>query len=378
MSLLREMEVFMKIQVFSIHPLFDNRINRHLTTLLKNNHQVEYINVSKSNKREFELGTKVILHHINEPFVKSNFKGVIKAWFILHKYLMKGNADIVHIHDALLIPLLYYAKKMNINTVYDKHESYETMGGINARIGTIFEKIFIKYIDSVVYVNEQQRKYIDNMGYKLTRMIPNYQSTETYNIEKKQTDDDKRIQIIYIGSLKETDRNILLMLDIMDEVMDNCPNIKFIVGGSTDNKQISNKILYLSHKFNGFEYKGVMKYSDVIDTTVNSDIGLLFAKDCPNNQASSPNKIYEYMVSGVALVGMGNFMHANEINEYAGKIFSFNTERNEISSYIISLIKDIEQLNRFKENANIMGKKYTWESVEGRYQEIYETIQTKS
>lgn len=366
----------MKIQVFSIHPLVDNRINRHIKTLLKSKYTVEYVNASRSKEQDFELKSQLVLHHIDEPFIKTNLKGVISAWHSMRIYLKKGNADIIHIHDPLLIPLFYYAKKLNKGTVYDKHESYEKIKGINARIGALFERIFIRYIDGIVYVNEQQRLYLDNITKKNKLMIPNYQSLEAYSVQKNRSDDNI-LQIIYIGCLAETTRNIMLMLDVMNEVLERCHNVKFIVGGANNDEIIKNKMQYLSNKFSNFEYKGAMKYSDVIETTVNSDIGLFFAKDIPNNQHSSPNKIYEYMIAGIPLVGMGNFMHADEIDGYAGKVFNFNVNRDEIVAYLISLIQNPNKIKYFKENAHNFGNKYTWESVEERYKEMYDVIQKK-
>lgn len=363
----------MKIKVFSTHDLFDNRIKRHLTTLINNHYHVEYVNSSISDVKEFECGASIKLHYINEPFIKSNLRGVIKALCLMCMNIFKNNADVVHVHDPLLIPLLLFAKLRRMKTVYDKHESYEVIPDLNSRVSTVFEKIFIHCIDGVIYVNEQQRSYLDKLGYRHKRMIPNYQSAATYNIDKSRTVDDY-IYVTYIGSLQEEDRNINLMLDVMHAVMKKCANVKFILGGSTTDETVNRKIVNLSKLFDRFMYKGFVKYSEVVSITVNSDIGIYFAKDLPNNKLSSPNKIYEYMIAGVALVGMGTFTHADEIDGYAGKIFNFNAVQEDIVSYIATLANDTKCLVRLKENAKVIGNKYTWESVDGRYKEMYEVL----
>jgi glycosyltransferase involved in cell wall biosynthesis len=363
----------LKVQVFSIHELFDNRINRHLNTLLKKDIQVIYVNASNSKKSDFELKDRVELHHINENFVKDNLKGVFKAWIFMKKQLKKGNADILHVHDPLLIPLLYYAKKMGKVTIYDKHESYEKSKGIGAKLGVLFEKYYINYIDGVVYVNEQQEKYINELNYKAMKLIPNYQSLASYNVAPNK-EVENTINIIYIGSLSDVTRNILLMLDVIDRVLEKCPQVNCTIGGLANEEPVIKKLSNISAKHKNFKYNGTMKYSDVITTTVNSDIGLYFAKDDPNNYKSSPNKVYEYLIAGVALVGMGDFMHIDEINESAGKVFPYVANPLEISEYIISLVNDKSKIKHFKENAKKIGGKYTWESVEGRYFDLYDEI----
>lgn len=367
----------MKIQVFSIHPLFDNRIGRHFNTLLKNKYEIEYVNASVSNVEEFEQNSNIKLHHIKEPFIKSNIKGILKAWRKMCYLVKNSEADIVHVHDAVLIPLLYFAKKKNRITVYDKHESYEKINCFNARVGTMFERIFKKYIDGVIYVNNQQEEYLDYLGFKIKKMIPNYQSVEAFNTQQSEIKTDKEVQMVYIGSLSQVDRNISLMMNVIDKVMDKCPEAKCIIGGTTDDEEIRNKIADLSNKYKNFEYKGLVKYSDVASITVNSDIGLYFARECPNNHLSSPNKIYEYMIAGVAIVGMGDFTHADKINENAGRVFGFDVVCEEIAECMIDMINNFDKLQEYKLNSKNMGNKYTWESVEGRYIEVYNMIKNK-
>jgi len=363
----------MKIQIFSTHNLFDNRISRHIITLLKYNYKVDYVNTSNSNENDFELRERIDFHHIKEAYVKSNIKGVFKSFISMLIFLKNGNADIVHIHDPLLIPLLYYAKHLGKSTVYDKHECYEKLRGVNSKIGTYFEKVFKKHIDAIVYVNEQQFSYINSLGYKIIKMIPNYQSITSFNIVCDSNRGDI-VTIIYIGALSEKSRNILLMLDVMEMVLEKMDMVRIVLGGKSVDESITNRIDILSGKYRRFEYRGVLKYSDVIDITLKSDIGLYFVKDIPNNYLSSPNKIYEYMIAGLVLVGMGKFTHSQEIDGYAGKIFPFESQKEDIVSYICSLIKNKTKMKEMKSNARNIGLKYTWESVEYLYKEIYDNI----
>lgn len=58
----------MKILLLSIHPLIDNRINKHIGTLLKNGYCIEYINVSEDNISNLGLERKIKLENINKNF----------------------------------------------------------------------------------------------------------------------------------------------------------------------------------------------------------------------------------------------------------------------------------------------------------------------
>lgn len=368
----------MKIQVFSTHPLYDNRIKRHISTLTKYGYKTTYINSSQLFDSANDKFENVKLIHITESFEKNNIKGVIKAYKVMLKQIKEGQASIVHVHDPLLIPLLYYSKLKHKITIFDKHESYEKGKGLNAHIGSLFEKLFVKYIDGVVYVNEAQLDYIGKLGYKHMKMIPNYQSIESFKEVSQNPinmiSHNHYIKIIYVGTLSEISRNTLLMLDVMDDVLSSNSNVKFILGGNISEDEVRKKVELMKSNHSNFEYRGVMRHSEVIAETLNSDIGLYFAKDTDNNFRSSPNKVYEYMLAGIALVGMGNFMHYKEIDNNAGKVFEYSASKYKIIDFVQSLINNAEKLNEFKINAKKLGIKYSWESVEDRYIDLYEEI----
>lgn len=364
----------MRIQVLSTHALFDNRINRHLNTLVNRGYRVCYINASKATLHASNsYSSNVELIHINEPFIMKNIKGIMRAYQIMAKEINNSDACIVHIHDPVLIPLLFLAKKKGKKTVYDRHESYEKTKGISSTIATLFERLFTKYIDGIVYVNMAQLGYIEKLRGIRTKMIPNYQSLSSYTryLNPKKIGDS--VTVIYVGSLSERTRNIILMLDVMDVILSEVPAVKFILGGDIKDITVKDKVSTMKQHAN-FQYKGIMKYENVIDETLKADIGLYFAKDRENNFMSSPNKVYEYMLAGVALVGMGTFMHAEEINGSAGRVFDYTATKEEIASYIVTLIRNKQMLLKLKENAKAIGQKYTWESVEELYFDLYDEL----
>lgn len=359
----------MKILVISIHNLFDNRINRHMTTLIKKGHIVEYFNISKSNKENFEYIDDVKLTHINTDFSKNNLIAVIRALRVARKTISNSDSQIVHFHDPLLLSLSKFCKKRGKKVVFDKHESYETIKGLNGRISSLLERKYSRYIDGVVYVNTNQLKYLEYIGYKMKSMIPNYQLKSSYSLPRNSL--RNRIRFIYIGSLSNETRNTSLMLNVMNRILEDNQNVEFILGGRIIDDEVKAIIDYMVLKRKNFEYKGVVKYSTVITDTINSDIGLYFAKDVPNNFMSSPNKIYEYLLSGLAIVSIGSFTDSQIINQSCGRVFDYSVKEQDLIDYISLLINDRKLLKKLKIVSQELGNKYTWESVEDNYIIMY-------
>lgn len=363
----------MRVQVFSIHKLYDNRISRHLSTLVKNNITTEYVNISLSKKNDFELVNVVSLKHINHDFNKKHPIRVLYYITKMKKYIREFCPEIVHIHDPLLLPITRYINKKECKIVFDKHESFEKISGLNGQISKILEKMYRKKIDAVIFVNSSQQEYLLKLNYTTIAMIPNYQSKSIFSLNNK--NNYNNINIIYIGSLSEKTREISLMLSIIEKVLAKYQHVHFKLGGMVEDAFTQETINRLSATYpKSFKYLGVIKYSEVVSHTIESDIGLYFAKNTPNNQFSSPNKIYEYMISGLAIIGIGNFTNSKEITGKCGKVFDFEFDIDSITNYFYELIDNPNMLNEMKRNSLLMGESYTWESVENRYIDIYNHI----
>lgn len=361
----------MKVLVISYHDLNDNRINKHINSICKFA-KVVYINISIPGDDIPSINENCIVKNIPIEISKKNILGAIFTFFKIFKIINESDADIIHIHDPLLLTTLKGAKKRKMRTVYDKHESYEICGGVIGRISPILDKVCNKYLDSVVYVNSSQEKYLKQFNNKLC-MIPNFQSIEHYEKYKK-CYLHKEVQIVYFGVLSQGSRDITFMLDVIESVLSKRTNVRCIIGGKIVSPFIEEKIEYISQNYNKFSYLGYVSYDEVVRITCEADIGLYFQKDVPNNFGSSPNKIFEYLIAGLAIVSIGRYEYWDIIDSTAGKAFRFDVSKEEVSQYIISLIDNYELLDRIKKNSLDLSSKFTWEAVENRYEELYEDL----
>lgn len=362
----------MKVLVIAVHPLQDNRISKMIHTIARNGDKVIYINISVNQNVDDAVfkGIKVI--KIHEDFRKNNPRGVFSAFLAVKKMIKRIRPNVVHIHDPYLIPLLKAARSVGAITVYDKHEAYEVMNSFPAKVGTFLERRYIQYIDGVVYVADSQRAYIDRLGYKHIAKVPNFQSLERFSKAKKLHHNGCRL--IYVGSLSSESRNIMEMLDIIESILSKNNNTSCIIGGTSEEASVNQRLEELSARFNNFVYKGYLLYDDVIQETVNSDIGLYLTKYDPNNVGSSPNKINEYLMAGIAIVAQGRFQDWDKIHKKAGFVFDYDCNSSEIAEAIQTLIDDQETLKAFEKTSQILGSERTYEAVENRYRDLYNEI----
>lgn len=357
----------MKVAVVSIHPLNDNRITRHLTTLVNaKQYDVDYINVSNSTGFPVD-GVKLI--HEDIQFSTHNIISVIKTWKFIRNRLLEKKYDVVHCHDLYLLPPVVITKAKYI--VFDRHERFEIINSFLAKLFCMYEKKNISKIDAAVYTVENEKDFLLNIGYKNIAYIPNYQSKKSFCLAESMEED--KIKLLYIGSLSNYDRNIDLLLKIYEFALEHSPSVYCVLGGKTEDQSINEKISYLSTLYpDRFNYIGYCSHERVIRETVNADISFLLFRDFPNTRNSSPNKLYECLLGGCAFVGLGQFIIGKEIAEVnAGLIFDFSASEDTVVNAVIRLIDNKDEILRMKKSAKIIGQQYTWESIEERYIELY-------
>lgn len=359
----------MKVAVVSIHPLNDNRIARHIKTLLSNEIEVEYVNVSKGTKFPLDY---VKVHSLEMTFNTHDPISILKTWKYIKSALKKLSFDIIHVHDLYLLPAVTGIGKP---VVFDRHERFEIIDSVLAKMFSLYERNKIKKLDACVYTVDGEEKYLTQIGYKNMALIPNYQSQKAF--EKLEENGNRNIRtLLYIGSLSNYDRNIELTMEVFKNVLEREQNTKCILGGEICDEVIEMKVKELQERFpDRFSFLGFCKHEDVIALTLKADFGFLFFRDFPNTRYSSPNKLYEYMLGKTIFIGVGQFILEKEIvEEQAGYIYRYEVDAEVIASGIADLIHDPEKLERMKENAYTIGKRYTWESVEGRYAELYKKV----
>lgn len=362
-----------QVLVFSTHTSLDNRISKHLTTISEAGYDILYVN---SHDDDSHLDIQGVKHvNLHQPFVKQNILGVLWALTRMRRIVRNTkDATILHIHDPLLLFVAKTAKKKGMKIVYDRHESYNVIDGLNGRLCAFAEKRFKKYIDGVVYVNSAQGEFLEQAGYCNLVKIPNYQSQNAYHKYQRISDDIYKITLVYFGVVNDVSRNSTLMLDVVERILTKYDCVKFEIGGKIEGQTLRDRICFMSEKYPGFYYCGSLKYEDVIKKTINADVGLYFQRNVPNNIGSSPNKIYEYLMAGVAICAIGRFSDWNAINNNAGVVLPYEAESNEVFLALEQIICDSEMLEAYKCKSALMARNYTWESVAGKYVTLYKTL----
>ena len=290
----------------------------------------------------------------------------------------------LHCHDPILLPLAANLTKAHRNwrLVYDRHELYEdshTDSGIN--VATALEKVAKKHISGVVVVSDEHINVTKRRFHGADVVcVPNYPSIEDYDdniIQDKinSLDNDTKVILSYIGSLDNRfDRDIDLMLRIGEEAIAS-GKARLLIGGRVNDASIEQKLNELSRKFpDDFSFLGYVPRKRTIALTEETHIGFYLMKpDTCYWVKCSPNKVFEYLICGVVPVIRADVDRAGEISG-ASLFYDRDAKDDAIVEEVMSLISDKERLKSMMRISKEQSKNFTFESVSGRYTEIYRTV----
>lgn len=292
---------------------------------------------------------------------------------IFFRYRRKG-IKIINCHtlSSLALGVLFkiFAKS---KLIYDAHElETEKKGWVGARkaIAKISERILIPYVDSVIVVSDSIRKWYKNQyNLKEVHLIRNIPYRETHVsrdsdiLKEKFNLYNDEILFIYQGVLSE-ERGIKILLDVFSG-MDKKKHIVFMGYGN-----LEKMVKKYETKFSNIHFQPAVKLEEIINYTKSADIGISLIKNtCLSHYYCLPNKVFEYIFSGLPLI-VSDFPDMGKlIDDYQ---CGWKVAVNEKS--VIDLIKNISKEDIKEKRSNVLNcrNNFSWEQEEEKLLKIYQ------
>jgi glycosyltransferase involved in cell wall biosynthesis len=355
----------------SVHPIDDVRIfHKECISLAKNGYDVTLIACGEREYEEIKNGVKCISLYVP---VKNRLERMIKRPKAIYKKALEIDTYIYHFHDPELLPVGKKLKRKGKKVIYDAHEDLPRQilqkdwipDSLKRSISVIFEFIensYVKQMDAVVTVTEYIAKRFQKVA-KRVIVCANYASVSEFN---KIPDFNKRNNsVCYIGGISK--------LRGIEEVVAACEKagITLNLAGEFENEMLKTKIL--ANK--SVNYLGYLSREGIQNILTLSFAGVVTFLPAPNHNNACPNKIFEYMASGIPVIA-SNFEKWIPIIEgnYAG-ICVNPTSIEEISN-AIKYLKENPQtaIEMGKNGRRAFEEKYNWQVEEKKLLQLYNSL----
>ena len=260
------------------------------------------------------------------------------------------------------------AKKINpeIKLIFDNTElSIERYNGMKYNIFYFLQKKCLPYCDYIIHTEKKRMKYFVDK-YKLYNnnqiLIENFPelNKSSRNINKNRN----IINVIYMGAITP-DRSVQSIIKAFIDFK----NINLDIVGFGDSIYIKQlKDLLINNNILNVRILDPVPYDKIFELLDNYSIGIATYKNNNlNNYYCAPNKIYQYIHSGLAVIA----------NDYPGLIDVIDKHKigccikNVDSVSLKDAINKIIDNEYFNNITNEIKERFSWESQTGEYMKIF-------
>ena len=353
--------------ISTVHPRYDGRIKKEYVSLLEAGFDVSFV-VADGKGDELYAGVKIIDAGFPGEGRKNRF---LKGPKLVRKIIQRDNPDVLHFHDPELLFLAQKMAKKHI-VIYDAHEDLPKqilhkfyikpfLRIPIAFIAGYIEKRAAKKIHGVISVVdeivERYQKYQSN-----TILVANY---PTINAKENINYELKNGSIVYAGGVNKV-RGVVEMVKVAKQIQ-----MPIHIYGKIEKECES-----LSNSY--AKFYGQIIQENLFDIFKKSSIGLIVLHPVPNYINSSPNKLFEYMAYGMAVIASDFPVWRNIVDTYKCGICVNPLNIDEIANAISYLKNSPETVIEMGKNGRkAVLEHFNWEIESRKLIELYQKIERK-
>jgi glycosyltransferase involved in cell wall biosynthesis len=328
---------------------------------------------------------RFLLPYIKRAFHQSTIPSNYTWQESVKKFALELNPNVVHCHDLPNLSLgKDVANQLGIPLIYDAHEIY-TMQYFTDESRRIelcnLERSLIPYVDVLITVNSQCVNVLETT-YSIQDVIALSNATEIpseFNPEVRQRLWHQRFKLssevkilVFQGGINPV-RNIDELIHALSELPD-----YFHIGFITYAKDIAyyQNLSKQLGVFNRIHYVLEIPWDEVVSWLASADVGIMpYQATNYNAEISSPNKLYEFVVAGIPIIGSTELVNVKQAIENDG--LGLVTLLRDAASYrkiILAMFDDPERLEGFSKNVSAVRDKYSWAHEEPKLIRTYQRI----
>jgi len=375
----------------------DVRVENEMQALTEAGHEVHLACSTRKNRPENDLLGKIIIHRKTmSSFIYKSSVGCLKFPFyfrfwrnFLFAICAKERFDVIHINDLPLSKIgVEIKRKFYAILVIDLHENWPALLKSAAHTQTIagrllssnkqwveYERKMLPEADKVITIIEEARERVIRLGIDPGKIAMVSNTINYENLKIKESIKNKDFFTIFYGGAINRHRGLQLVLEAVRICITRNMKIRlWIVGDGSYRKELE-KISDEMNIASAVKFWGHKPFNEMLEILAGSDAALIPHIRTENNDASSPNKLYQYMYLNIPIISSDCTSLARIINEtHTGFIYKDDSP-NELSLLLEKLNKNREILEEINGNGRkAVLEKYNWNidkmRLVGAYREL--------
>lgn len=368
---------------------WDVRVEKISNALIEKGHYVSLICRNRYNKKKFEKLEKLeiyrlpyykLLGKLNNPL---SFPAFFNPVWIFQTYNLtkKIKPDILLVRDLpLALCAILVGKLLNVKVILDMAEPYPELIKLiwkfqklqiknilirNPVFAEIVENIVLKYIDYILVVVDESKSRLIKKGFKeknicVVTNATSFNSVKIEHLPEVYIKDKNKIKIIYLGLLGES-RGLQTVIKALPIVLKEAPEVHlYIIGtGSAENslKELTKNLSLNSN----VTFLGWIENKESARYLKYADIGIIPHFSCGHWNNTIPNKLFDYMASGIPVIASDVFPMRRILSEENCGIAFKSGDHRDCAEAIILLTKKNKREYYGKKGNQSVNLKYNWD-----------------
>ena len=227
-----------------------------------------------------------------------------RLWILIKMVwaVLSFKADVYYSHEAHLLPVAWLAARLRgAKIVYDIHELYGEMGaGLSSNVLKFIEAPFIRSCNVLITTNSDRAKRIAKIRkisseIKVIRNLPVISNSSLRILDIYKNPDS--IKCLYHGRISLVDR----ALDVLVRAIGSMPGFELVILGIDSlGERAKLEAIAAESTLENIFFLDPIPPDQLVSFSVGADIGVLPYRNIGINTAlASPNKIWEYIASGL-------------------------------------------------------------------------------
>lgn len=319
---------------------------------------------------------------------KNLFFRAIKYFDILARMAWRARRlrpDLIHSHELICLPITLLAtwgRKTKI--VYDAHELYFEQGvpqdrrGANFRFWMWLEGKLVHKVDAILAANPERAEIMrERFGLAEAPVSIDNLSEPQPRVESRLLQDfvaskggSAEAIVFYQGMINEG-RGIPNLIAAMALV----PNHVSLVLMGPQLEDVCAPAIAKYHVEDKVFYHEPVSAREVHAWSCSADVGVVIYRNTGlNNYLCAPNKLYEYLMSGIPVIGPDSPTVSRVLTEYGvGALFDPESPES-IAKAIMGLLGDRASLERAKAGIPAALARFNWRTEKERLMGVYERL----
>ncbi|EKU47773.1 glycosyltransferase [Staphylococcus massiliensis] len=311
------------------------------------------------------------------------FRKMIVNSAIIMRMIVKGyrlNADIYHSNDLNTLPQGIVCSKLRLKPrplIYDSHEVQSDRTGYNPEKIKKIERFLLRFVDIMMVENHTRAKHNE----KLYGFCPDtlYNYSELYDIEKRPKVDlherlglekDTKI-LLYQGGLQKG-RGLELLIKAMPKIKE---GVLVFIGAGKLTEPLKAQAKTSSESSRIF-FIDKVPFKELPSYTREAYLGYQVLQNvCFNHYSASSNKLFEYIMAHVPVVGCSFPEVEHVINETQVGLAIDSHSVDAIADATNRLIEDQALYESCKSNTYDAKHIYNWNNEKAKLLDVYDRAQ---